>query len=201
MRIGQLWFMLTCSLAACVEPIDGGASASGSGSPTANDPGAGSGSGSAAAADAPTAYDQEILQVVTGYKGSTFSKINSAPYGSTLGAFQINVYAYGDVTGYRAIHPETTTTTTMGVGTVIVREVLDATGAVSKLTVIAKAPAGYDSTLGDWWFAQTDATGNAMVTNGTMQVGKLADCHSCHIPRASEDFLFGVPAANMGRSH
>ena len=79
----------------------------------------------------------------------------------------------------------------VGVGTVIVREVLDSTGAVSELTAIAKAPSGFDDTLGDWWFGAIDATGT------TMSAGRVDACHSCHVPREAEDYLFGVPAANQ----
>ncbi|HET9990385.1 MAG TPA: hypothetical protein VFQ65_17760, partial [Kofleriaceae bacterium] len=108
----------------------------------------------------PTEYDQEILDVAANYKSAAFTKINSAAYASSLaGVGQINVYAYGDAMTYKTIHPETNTTTRVGVGTVIVREVLDTTGAVAELTMIAKAPSGFDDTLGDWWFGETDGNG------------------------------------------
>ena len=203
MRIGHLLFMLTCPLVTgCAEDITGGATeGTGVGSGSSTDPSGSEAAGSNATGSGPTAYDQEILAVAATYKGSAFSKINSQPYTSTVGTFQINVYAYGDVTNYRAIHPETTSTMTIGVGTVIVREVLDAAGAVSSLTMIAKAPAGYDATLGDWWFAETDPSGAAMVTDGTLQVGKLVACHSCHVPRETDDYLFGVPKAMQSRNH
>ncbi len=181
-------------LIGCVAPIT-----SGTESDLSPDAGA-AGDGSAALTTAPSEYDTEVLAVMMTYKGNTFTKINSTAYTSTLGAFEINVYAYGDVSGYQSIHPETdrATAMTIGVGTVIVREVLDASGNIDKLTAIAKAPAGYDATLGDWWFGETDATGIVMPdTSGSLQVGKVTACHGCHVPRANEDYLFGVPAAEM----
>ncbi len=197
MRIRTLLFALTTlvtpQLTGCLEPLDG---------PVPADPGAGSGSATDSGSDAtPSAYDQEILRLVTSYKSAPFSRVNSMSYTSDLGAFQINVYAYGDVTTYKSIHPESTTTATIGVGTVIVREVLDSSGAITALTAIAKAPAGYDSSLGDWWFGKTDATGTPMLEAGSMQVGRLVACHGCHVPREAEDYLFGVPAMMMHGGH
>ena len=76
-----------------------------------------------------------------------------------------------------------TTRPRLNVGTVIVREVLDAQGAISSITAIAKGPPGLDPTLGDWWFAKADPSGS----------------HSCHVPRAAEDYLFGVPRTDQAR--
>ena len=99
------------------------------------------------------------------------------------------MFVHGDAKTYRSIHPESTTTepTKVAIGTVIVREVLDANGQVAKLTLMAKGPNGYDPTLGDWWFGEADPTGTPT------KMGRLTECHSCHVPRANEDFLFGVP--------
>ena len=59
-------------------------------------------------------------------------------------------------------HAETTGSgVTVSPGTVIVRSVLDASGNVSKLTLMAKGPPGYDPSIGDWWFGETDPTGAA----------------------------------------
>lgn len=124
-------------------------------------------------------------------------RINAQAYVSAIGSFDINVFVSGDVADYRQIHPETNGShVKVADGTVIVRAVLDANGAVAKLTVMAKGPPGYDATLGDWWFGVTDPTGMPLVTNGVPQIGRLTDCHTCHAPRASDDFLFGVPPAD-----
>jgi hypothetical protein len=140
-----------------------------------------------AAVSTVTDFDRAMMETARSYK--SFAKIDRAPYTSTLGAFDINVFVRGDVRAYRSIHPESTTTAPMKleVGTVIVREVLDANGQVAKLTLMAKGPAGYDPTLGDWWFGEADPAGTPT------KMGRLTECHSCHIPRANEDFVFGVP--------
>jgi len=62
---------------------------------------------------------------------------------------------------------------------------------------MGKGPAGYDPTLGDWWFGVTDASGAPLSDSSGEEVGRLTDCHSCHIPRATDDYLFGVPLADQ----
>jgi hypothetical protein len=77
-------------------------------------------------------------------------------------------------------------------GTMIVREVLDAQGQVAKLTIMVKGPAGYNPSVGDFWFGVTQPDGTPLVDNGTKQLGKLTQCFGCHISRASDGYLFGV---------
>ncbi len=124
------------------------------------------------------------------------SKLNVRPYTSALGEFNVNWFVAGDLASYRRIHPETSGSgATVAPGTMIVREVLDAAGKPAKLTVMAKAPAGYDPSLGDWWFAVTDIRGVPLVADGALQVGRMEACHECHNARTRDDFLFGVPTA------
>ena len=136
--------------------------------------------------------DETTLDSLDGYLSMT--RINARPYTSTLGPFAINCFAAGDLDDYRKIHPERAgANVTMAVGTVIVRAVLDARGQSSKLTVMAKGPPGYDPRLGDWWFAVTDPRGGPLTENGVVQLGRLTQCHNCHLDRTRDDFLFGVP--------
>jgi hypothetical protein len=127
----------------------------------------------------------------------TAARVNVQPYGSALGEFDINCFVQGDVASFKRVHPEKTGSgVKVQPGTVIVREVLGDAGQVAKLTVMAKAPAGFDPSLGDWWFGVTDTQGIPLVDNGAPLVGRLQQCHECHLGRASDDFLFGVPAAD-----
>jgi hypothetical protein len=136
------------------------------------------------------------LEPVARYQ--SLARINLQPYLSELGPTSINCYVAGDVDDYKKIHPERTGAgVTLPWGTVIVREVLDANRRITKLTVMAKGPPGYDPSLGDWWFAVTDPAGTPLVENGVPQVGRMAACHGCHLDRPQDDFLFGVPAARM----
>jgi len=141
------------------------------------------------------ALDTAALHVATTW--DQLPQVNARPYVSAIGAFDIDVFVAGDVVDFRKIHPETTGSgVTMTAGTVIVRSVLDASGKVSKLTLMAKGPPGYDPTIGDWWFGVTDPTGVPLVEDGVTQVGRLTACHTCHLPRSTDDFLFGVPAGD-----
>jgi len=143
-----------------------------------------------------TSFDRQLISEAT--QLNTFTKINRAPYASTLGPFNINVYVNQDVVAFRKLHPESSGShVTLPVGTLIVRQVLDASGKVTKVTLMGKGPAGYDPTLGDWWFGVTDASGAPLSDSSGEEVGRLTDCHSCHIPRATDDYLFGVPLADQ----
>lgn len=140
------------------------------------------------------AVDAETLQEVDSYH--TLAKVNATPYVSDIGPFDVNCYVHGDVADYRKIHPEANGShATVAPGTVIVREVLDASGTTTKLTVMAKGPAGYDPSIGDWLFGVTDPQGKPLEKNGIVQLGRLTECHSCHLERAQDDFLFGVSLA------
>lgn len=147
-------------------------------------------------ADPDLELDTLALERVPAYQG--MAKVNAQAYQSDLGAFSINSYVVGDSAGYRKIHPEQTGSgVTLARGTMIVREVLDENRRVTKLTVMAKAPAGYDPSLGDWWFAVTDPGGTPLVDGGQELVGRLTQCHQCHLDRGNDDFLFGVPSADL----
>jgi hypothetical protein len=138
--------------------------------------------------------DAATLADVDGYR--TMQRIDTRPFASAIAPVDVNCYAAGDVATYREIHPEQPGSGVhVAVGTVIVREVLDGSGNVAKLTVMAKQAAGYDPSLGDWWFGVTDPHGLPLRDdNGQPMLGRLTECHGCHAPRAADDFLFGVSA-------
>jgi hypothetical protein len=83
------------------------------------------------------------------------------------------------------------------VGSMIVREVMNDAGVVSEVTVLVKGPAGYNPAIGDWWWGVTDSEGSPLAADGGVLLGRLTQCYSCHLPRSGEDFLFGVPAADL----
>lgn len=139
--------------------------------------------------------DAVALAQVDGYRN--LLRIDARPFISGVGAFEVNCYVAGDVTAYRAIHPERDgSRVQVAVGTVIVREVMNGSGEVDKLTVMAKQPPGYDRSLGDWWFGVTDVHGTPLADDsGRAMVGRISECHACHDARGGDDFLFGVPAS------
>lgn len=140
--------------------------------------------------------DSTLLARIETY--GTMLRVNTRPYRSELGAFDVNNLMTGDIANYRRIHPEGASTgVRLAVGTTIVREVLDANGRTAKLTVMAKGPSGFDPSLGDWWFAVTDPLGVPLVEEGAAMIGRVVKCHDCHRDRERDDFLFGVPATAL----
>jgi hypothetical protein len=127
-----------------------------------------------------------------------FTEVNAQAYTSGLSATsKINVWVNKiGAADYEGIEPEVSNSHhTVAPGTVIVREVFDMTGTVTKLTLMVKGPVGYNSTVGDFWFGVTSPDGTPMMDNGEQQMGKLTACFSCHQTRAGDGFLFGVPMA------
>ena len=149
--------------------------------------------------DSRTIEDVDRQMIAEAVNVGAFARINKMPYASTIAANNINLYVSQDARDFRKIHPETSgTNIKMPVGTLIVRQVLDqTTGAIVKVTLMAKMASGYDPTLGDWWFGVTDPQGVPLSDDKGPEVGRLTDCHSCHIPRATDDYLFGVPAIDQ----
>jgi len=141
-------------------------------------------------------WDQQNLDTLVGHDG--FTRINARPFASALGAPGVDIDVDpASVAAYRRIDPDRTGSgAQLPRGAMIVRTVLDARGQVTRLTMMVKGPPGYDPTLGDWWFAVTDPDGVPVSEGGLPLIGALAACHECHIDRASDDFLFGVRAAD-----
>jgi hypothetical protein len=152
----------------------------------------------------PTLDDSSILARIAGgaYRTSTrFRPMSGAPYSSAVAA-QTNVDVFvsaDDYASYARISPDKSGSgASLAPGAIVVREVLDASGAVAKLTLMAKGPPGYNPAVGDFWFGVTQPDGTPVVDNGATQMGKLGECFGCHIPRAGDGYLFGVAAAHRG---
>jgi hypothetical protein len=144
----------------------------------------------------PDAFDRAVMDVLADYR--SFARINRAPYSSTLGQFKINVFTSNANRDYKRIHPDTSRSNVeLPPGTIIVREVLGSAGEVTKLTLMTKGEPGYDPRIGDWWFGVTDPQGVPLTSNGRLQLGRLEECHGCHVPRAEDDYLFGVLSSDQ----
>jgi hypothetical protein len=155
---------------------------------------------------APPTVDMDtstVLHEVADYRDHSSFDVVSKTYVSALGAsILIDVYVSREAAAaYDAIAPESTGSGVhVPVGGVIVREVLDANGVAQKLTVLAKGPPGYNPMIGDWYWAVTDLAGVPVTMDGGVREGKLIDCYGCHIPRSTDDFLFGVPRSDRADS-
>ena len=141
--------------------------------------------------------EAEVLSAAATYRDATqFDHVSGGSYPSALGtASYIELYANRTAAAqYELVAPETSgSNAKVPVGGIIVREVLDASGVAQRLTIMAKGPAGYNPAIGDWFWAVTDLQGVPIMENGIPRSGQLVDCYGCHIPRATDDFLFGVP--------
>jgi len=140
-----------------------------------------------------------IMSTLVGHRDSpAFVRLNDAPYPTALGTgADINVYVSANgYVPYASITPEVSgSKVTVPEGMLIVREVLEPSGAIKTLTLMYKGPKGYNPELGDFWFGVTDATGKPVLNDaGAPKIGRLSECYSCHIPRATDGYLFGVPA-------
>jgi hypothetical protein len=164
-----------------------------------NDAGAGATDNAAPSAELD---DTTVLAAIAhqGYSTSqAFTRVSLAPYPSTAapGSYIASWVSSDAYEAYTKVDPSTTGShVQMPVGTTIVRAVLNADDKVTKLTLMVKGPAGYNPALGDWWFGVTDPSGAPLENDAGAEVGRMSACFSCHIPRAKDDFLFGVPSSD-----
>lgn len=103
------------------------------------------------------------------------------------------VSAHG-VDAYQQIRPgKTSSHMTLPEGTVVVRAVRNAAGRLSKTTVLEKRAPGYNPPS-DLWFATYEPGGQlAMDASGVPMEGRMPACNTCHLSRAYDGYVFGVP--------
>jgi len=144
--------------------------------------------------------DRAILSTLASFRTSpAFQHVNRDSYETALGTgASIDLYVSSNgFAPYATIVPEADGSgAEVPEGTLIVREVKEASGAVKSLTLMYKGPRGYNPDLDDFWFGVTDPAGVPVQQDGKPRVGKLTDCYSCHLARAQDGYLFGVSADN-----
>ena len=177
---------LAAPLAACLPSMDFGADG---------------GAADAAAAAAVDVDDASILaRVANGAyrRDPGFRAVSRQSYPSAIAPANLNVWVTAaDYAAYTRIAPDKSGSgASLSPGAIVVREVLDATGGVAKVTLMAKGPAGYNPAVGDFWFGVIRPDGTPMVDNGVTEMGKVQSCFGCHTPRASDGYLFGVPESD-----
>lgn len=132
--------------------------------------------------------------------GFPWLKVNALPFQSAVAGGTIDVWVSGPgAEAYAAISPDLTLGgREVPPGTMIVREVHDAEGEITTLTLMLKAAPGYNPELGDFWFGVTGPQGMPKMDeeSGQLRVGKLDECYGCHLPRVEQGYLFGAPAGN-----
>ncbi len=166
--------------------LDGGASATQSSPPSSTTSNATVDSASVLASIAQGVYQTS----------PDFTEVTKEPYPSAAaaGSMVLEWVSTSSLAIYELISPEVTGSNAVAPeGTTIVRAVLDEDGGIGKLTLMFKGPKGYNPALGDWWFGVTDPNGTPIEEDGGAEVGLLTGCFTCHVPRANDGYLFGVP--------
>jgi hypothetical protein len=128
-------------------------------------------------------------------RSSDFTQVNRLPYDTTVtpGA-KINVWVSSEhFAQYSKITPNASDSGVhLPTGAIIIREVLDQSGNLTKLTLMSKGSAGWNPDLGDYWFGVTSPDGTPVEQNGKAMIARLSQCYSCHLGRVNDDYLFGV---------
>jgi hypothetical protein len=144
----------------------------------------------------PDPAEAGVLHALFDEFGLPMHKLNAAPVpsiavpGSSLDLYVsedgIDHYmqARMDASGSRTALPE---------GTVILRVVRDGAGKVAKYTVLAQREPGFNPPS-DLWFAVYDTEGKlARDAMGAPVEGPIASCTTCHLSRADDGYVFGMP--------
>ena len=144
----------------------------------------------------PDPAEEGVLQALFDEFGLPMHKLNAAPVpsiavpGSSLDLYVsedgIDHYmqARMDASGSRTALPE---------GTVILRVVRDGAGKVAKYTVLAQREPGFNPPS-DLWFAVYDTEGKlARDAMGAPVEGAITSCTTCHLSRADDGYVFGMP--------
>ena len=153
--------------------------------------------GGTAADETGTASDEitdEAVQALLDDLPNGFTKINAEQMPAaqhTLSA-TVDVYVQNAwASEYAKIDPDASgSVTSFDVGATVIKEQFDDMGVRNGLTVMVKAPAGFNPDVGDWWWGFADADG--VLTSS----GALDACTGCHLARPNDNWIFGVPLDN-----
>ena len=187
--------LLLCALAVVWAPGCGGDS----GESASETDSTGSETGSETDSE-PTVDGAMVVEQALGY--TNFTKINAAATGSQHGlADTVNYWVpaeYAEL--YRTVAPDdpNQAAVTFPQGTLLVKEHLDSGGATTGLTLMYKAPVGFDPDHNDWWWGLAEFE-DGMYKGSLSQEGAASVCYGCHEgqPNATlTDFVVGVALTN-----
>jgi len=126
-----------------------------------------------------------------------FMLINAAPMESQHATERVNIWVSAEgVDTYLGVDPDDSSDTVDGfpMGTMIVKDMLDASGNRNGITVMVKGAEGGVPATADWWWGRYDAAGVLQ------QGGGIGFCIDCHEDNGLErtDWVYGVrPADRM----
>jgi Cytochrome P460 len=157
-------------------------------------PAAPSGAASADASAPEGTLDDARIEAAASTYATAFARVNRAPFATQqhAGNPMVNVYANDVAVGtYRAIAPSAPAPAGFAFrpGSMLVKEMLDASGRPEVLTVMYKKAPGYDVTHHDWWYGRLDPSG---APTQPSYAGKVDFCVACHEGAAGSDYAWGV---------
>jgi hypothetical protein len=131
----------------------------------------------------PMVDEDAVAAQALGYK--SFERVNAEPLPSehALGD-TVNFWIPADVVTMYENHGADDLA--FAPGTLLVKEHLDAEGGYTGLTVMFKAPEGYNPEAADWYWARITPA------DEVADSGKVAFCIGCHTRAAETDFVFGL---------
>jgi hypothetical protein len=157
----------------------------------------GSRAGSDASLPTPGGLDDGAIEALAAdYKGLTRVSTSAFPSRGHQGNPLVNVFVSSAVAPLYSTLDSTGTAPpgfAFPVGSLLVKEMLDPSGAPPILTAMYKKAPGYDPSHHDWWYGRLDASG---APTDPAYVGNVSFCIACHAGATGSDFAWGVPAAN-----
>ena len=131
----------------------------------------------------PTVDEQAIAEQAIDFESLT--KLNDEPLSSQHGlAVTMNMWVSPSAA---SAYAELGDGTVFDPGTYLLKEQLDADGALDSVAVMYKGPAGYSPDSGDWWFGLVNP-------DGTVRLGgQPGGCVDCHSAVESQDWAWGLP--------
>ncbi len=122
--------------------------------------------------------DQIVARIAAFDTSGDFTQVNATPFVSQhASAAAVNVWASSEALDtYTGIDPTDTSATvdSFPAGSILIKEMLDASGTRTGLTAMAKGGEGGSPDAGNWWWGRLDASG-ALVQGGTISF--CIDCH------------------------
>ena len=87
---------------------------------------------------------------------------------------------------------------TMPVGAIVVKENYMPDSTLAAITIMYKAPAGYNPEHNDWFWVKRLANGQLdVMPNGRPMEGKVPGCQQCHGAQRGNDYIFTGSLSSM----
>jgi len=132
--------------------------------------------------------DESVVMALSFEYATNLERLTSEPEFSETHADAAGIHVWGTpgvAEKFHSVNPDDPSqAVTFDAGTHLVKEHLDRAGSRVGLTIMYKAPAGYNPTGGDWFWARVDGQ---TVTHS----GRVDFCLECHGAAINSDFVVG----------